>query len=82
MKTTLEYILTHLVDHPESLAVTETKDDTRSVYSIHADPLDCGKIIGKQGRIIRAIRDCIKMMATKRNEYVDVVLEEQPKDQS
>ena len=77
MKDTLLYLLQNIVDHPDSLTIEETKQDERhSVLTIHAHEEDMGKIIGKAGRIIRAIRDLIKLMATKENLYVDVVLAE------
>ena len=76
MKDTLLYIVTQLVDHPEDLTIDEQTEDQRTLLTIHAHAHDMGKIIGKQGRIIRAIRDLIKLLAAKHNVYVDVVLAE------
>lgn len=77
MKNTLLYLLQNLVDHPDDLVVDESGEDpTHVVLTIHAHSEDMGKIIGKQGRIIRALRDLIKVMATKQNIYVDVILAE------
>ncbi len=74
MKKTLEFILASLVDHPDEVTVEEHQENSRTILSIRAHQEDYGKIIGKNGRIIRAIRDLIKLMATKENIYADVVI--------
>lgn len=76
MKDTLEYLLSQLVDHPENVRVDEQQNNDATTLIIHVHPEDTGKIIGRGGRIIRAIRDCIKVIAAKHNTYVDVVLAE------
>lgn len=76
MKQTLEYILKYLVDHPEDIRVEEVQEDDGIVLEVSANPEDMGKIIGRNGRIIRAIRDVIKIMATKEDVFVDVALME------
>lgn len=76
MKDTLLYLLTQIVDNAEALTVDESTANEQTVFTIHADPADMGKIIGKQGRIIRALRDLVKLMATKENKYVDIVIAE------
>ncbi len=76
MKDTLIFILQKLVDHPEDIVVDDTKDGDSTVLTIHAHAEDIGKIIGKSGRIIKALRDIIKLMATKEQTYVDVVIAE------
>ena len=80
MKKTLEFILSQLVDHPDDIHVVEENTEHGSVLVIHANPEDIGKIIGKSGRIIRAIRDLIKIMAAKHEAYIDVVLAEEDQD--
>ncbi|OGG11494.1 hypothetical protein A2Z00_03545 [Candidatus Gottesmanbacteria bacterium RBG_13_45_10] len=81
MKDTLLYLVKELVDHPDDVDVVETKEEARTVLVIHAHQEDMGKIIGKSGRIIKALRDLIKLMATKHNVYVDVMLaEDHPKE--
>lgn len=76
MKDTLVYLLSHIVDKPEAVTVEESQEESRTILTIHADQADIGKIIGKNGRIIKAIRDVTKLIATKKNVYVDVVLAE------
>ena len=82
MKDTLLFLLEKIVEHPEDIRVEETSDQSKIVLTIHANQEDLGKIIGKSGRIIKALRDLIKLMATKKNSYVDVVLaEDEPKQE-
>lgn len=75
-KDTLLYLLTHLVDHPEDVVVDEADSDGKIILTAHIHPEDMGKVIGKSGRIIRAIRDLVKLVAAKNNLYVDVLLSE------
>ena len=77
MKKTLVFLLEKIVDHPEAISVDEEMNDSRTLLTIHAHEDDFGKIIGKSGRIIKALRDLMKLMATKQNVYVDVVLAEE-----
>lgn len=76
MKDTIQYILEHMVDHPEAIAIVEQKDQEKIIYLLTVHPEDMGKVIGKQGRIIRALRDLVKLMAAKEHLYVDIVLKE------
>jgi uncharacterized protein len=76
MKDTLVYLLLQIVDHPDEISVEEITADEKTVLTIHANQEDLGKIIGKQGRIIKSLRDLIKLIAAKHNVYVDIVLAE------
>lgn len=76
MKDTLLFILSHIVSYPEDVQVEEVQEENRTILVIHAHKDDMGKIIGKKGRIITALRDIIKLMATKENVYVDVEVAE------
>lgn len=78
MKDTLTYLVTAIVDHPEDVVIDERKVEEMIVFTIHVHQEDMGKIIGKSGRIIRAIRDLIKILAAKKNLYVDVEIAEEP----
>lgn len=82
MKDVLQYLLTAIVDHPESVSVDEQDAEGRMTLTITVAPEDMGKVIGKSGRIIKAIRDIMKILAAKRNQYIDVVLAEQDKEQT
>jgi hypothetical protein len=76
MKDTLIYLVKALVDHPDDVIVDEEVSETKTLLTVHANTEDLGKIIGKQGRIIRALRDLTKLIAAKHNVYVDVVIAE------
>lgn len=83
MKDSIHYIVTAIVDHPDDVVIDEHQDGDTTVFTIHVHADDMGQVIGKSGRIIRAIRDLAKVIATKRNLYIDVVLfEEAPTPQS
>ncbi len=76
MKDTLAYLLTHLLDHPDDVIIEESEGEGKTILTAHINPEDMGKAIGKSGRIIRAIRDLVKLVAAKNNIYVDVILAE------
>ncbi len=72
MKELVEVIAKSLVDHPDQVVVTE--EDTEGVIKLVlkvADD-DMGKVIGKQGRIAKAIRTVVKAASTKIDKKVDV----------
>lgn len=76
MKDTLLYLLTHVVDHPDEVTVDEQREEGKIILTAHVHADDMGKVIGKSGRIIRAIRDLVKLVAAKQGTYVDVLLAE------
>lgn len=77
MKDTLIFLVSHIVDHPEDVVVDEKIENSRQILILHVHPDDMGKVIGKQGRIIRALRDLVKLMAAKQSVYVDIELFEE-----
>lgn len=72
MKELVEYIAKSLVDHPESVVVEEKIDEDVVVFELHVAQDDMGKVIGKQGRIAKAIRTVVKAAATVENKKVTV----------
>lgn len=74
MKDTLLFFITTLVDHPESVEIEERQDNDATIFVVHVHADDMGRVIGKSGRIIRAVRDLMKVIAAKRNKFVDVEL--------
>lgn len=65
MKELLEYLAKSLVDKPESVRVDVIEGDQSLILQLHVDPDDVGKVIGKQGRIAKAIRTVVKASAVK-----------------
>lgn len=65
MRELLEYLAKALVDHPEQVQVQETVTDTTVVLELTVAKDDIGKVIGKQGRIARALRTIVKASAVK-----------------
>lgn len=61
-----------LVEHPEAVEVTETQDNDTTVIQLKVAEDDMGMVIGKQGRIAKAIRTVVKAAATKANKKVVV----------
>ncbi len=82
MQDTLVFLVSNIVDHPEAVTVDVRADNTRDILVLHVHPEDMGKVIGKQGRIIRALRDLIKLMAAKQGGYVDIELFEEPSQET
>lgn len=76
MKDILLFLVGSIVDHPDDVVVTEKTDDDRTILRLTTNPEDMGRVIGKAGRIIRAIRDLVKLIAAKRGVYADVELVE------
>ena len=60
MKELVEVIAKSLVDYPEEVVVTETENDKTIVVELHVASSDMGKVIGKQGRIAKAIRSVVQ----------------------
>lgn len=72
MKELVEVIAKSLVDYPEEVVVTETENDKTIVVELHVASSDMGKVIGKQGRIAKAIRSVVKAAASKSDKKVVV----------
>ena len=72
MKDLVEVIAQALVDNPDEVVVTEKENGKTLTLELHVAPSDMGKVIGKQGRIAKAIRTVVKAAATEDNRKVDV----------
>lgn len=59
----IEYVARSLVDQPDSLVVTETEEDGVTIYRLKVAPRDIGKVIGRRGRVARAMRTLLKVSA-------------------
>lgn len=72
MKELVEVIAKALVDKPEEVVVTETEDDRNINVELRVAQSDMGKVIGKSGRIAKAIRSVVKAASTKTDKKVNV----------
>ncbi len=72
MKELVEVVAKALVDNPDEVLVTERTEGRNTIIELHVAASDMGKVIGKQGRIAKAIRAVVKAASTKDNKRVDV----------
>lgn len=72
MKELVEVIASALVDSPEDVVVTETEDEKQIVLNLTVAPEDMGKVIGKQGRIAKAIRTVVHAAGSKGDKKIMV----------
>ena len=72
MKELVEVIAKSLVEHPDEVVVTETENEKSILVELRVAPSDMGKVIGKQGRIAKAIRSVVKAASTKEDKKVVV----------
>ena len=72
MKELLETIVKALVDNPEDVVVNEIEGEKSLILELKVAADDMGKVIGKQGRIAKAIRTVMKAAAVKENKRVVV----------
>ncbi|TCL53918.1 hypothetical protein EDC14_10696 [Hydrogenispora ethanolica] len=74
MKELVLQITKALVDHPEDVRVSHIERNNQTLLEINVHPEDVGKVIGKQGRIIKAIRTVVKSCAVRDNRKISVEL--------
>ena len=72
MKELVEVIAKSLVEHPDEVVVTETENEKTILVELRVAPSDIGKVIGKQGRIAKAIRSVVKAASSKEEKKVVV----------
>lgn len=68
MKQLIEYIVSNIVNHPESVIITEeqTEDKEATKYLIKVDAEDVGRVIGKEGKVIKSIRQIVRIAAIQK----------------
>ncbi len=72
MKELVEIIARALVDNPDEVVVTESTEGRNTVIKLHVAASDMGKVIGKQGRIAKAIRSVVKAASSRDKKNVEV----------
>jgi hypothetical protein len=79
MQEFLEYVVKGLVQHPDAVSVTPVERGGATVYELRLDPTDVGKIIGKQGVTINAIRALLLAGSAKKGIRCSVEIVEDGK---
>ncbi len=72
MKSLVETIAKSLVDNPDEVSVREISVGDSEIIELRVASSDMGKIIGKQGRIVKAIRTVVKSAGAKQNRKIEV----------
>ena len=75
MKELVEVIAKALVDNPDEVVVTESQKGKDTLIELKVASADMGKVIGKQGRIAKAIRSVVKAAASKEDKKVIVEIQ-------
>ena len=72
MKELLTYIVQNLVDDPSQVSVTERKADGETIFEVRVADGDMGKVIGRQGRIVKQIRILMRAVAQRKGKKISV----------
>lgn len=75
-KELVEYIIKCLVDNKEEVKITEKEQEGTTIISIKVATTDMGRIIGKEGRIIKSIREIVRAYSAKEKARILVEIEE------
>lgn len=78
MKKALDFIVSSIVEDAKSVKVTEEENDGIVNFTVKVAKEDMGKIIGKNGKVIKAIRNLLKIPAVKENKKIYISLLEDP----
>ncbi|UII57390.1 KH domain-containing protein [Cytobacillus spongiae] len=76
MKDLIETIVKPLVNHPEQVHVDVLEDDQRITYQLSVHQTDMGKVIGKQGRVAKAIRTVVYAAGTSQHKKIFLEIKE------
>jgi uncharacterized protein len=79
MQEFLEYVVKGLVEHPDAVVVTPVERNGMTVYELRLHPSDMGKVIGRQGSTINAIRSLLQVGSAKKGVRCSLeIIEEKP----
>jgi len=79
MQAFLEQVVKGLVDHPDAVNITEVEQDRTTVYELRLDPSDVGRVIGRSGRTVNAIRTLLQAGSAKAGKFtrLDIIDEKE-----
>lgn len=77
MKNALLYILTAIISNPDEISVEEVEDNGVVEFRVKVPKEEIGKVIGKEGKIIRAIRNVLKIPAIKQQKKIQISIVEE-----
>lgn len=72
MKEVLEIVIKNLVENPDSVSINELEGEKSIVFEVKVAEGDMGKVIGKQGRVAKAVRTLLKAVAAKEQKRVTI----------
>ena len=75
MRNLLEYMVRNLVDHPEAVQIRERSTPSAVSYRLSVGSQEAGKIIGRNGRVAKAIRDLMSVAAARQGKRVHIDIE-------
>ncbi len=74
MKELVEYIAKAIVNKPDDVVVTEEQSEGGVLLKLQVDQEDMGRVIGKQGRVVQAMRTLLRVFAAKQGTRVELVV--------
>ena len=74
MKELVEFIVKMIVTKPEAVVVTEERSEGGVLLKLQVDQEDMGRVIGRQGRVVQAMRTILRVVAVKENTRVELVV--------
>ena len=79
MQAFLEQVVKGLVDHPDAVNITEVEQESTTVYELRLDPSDVGRVIGRSGRTVNAIRTLLQAGSAKAGKFtrLDIIDEKE-----
>ncbi|MGV3773853.1 MAG: KH domain-containing protein [Verrucomicrobiales bacterium] len=80
MQAFLDYVVKGLVDRPDAVAITPVEHNGMTVYELRVHPTDTGKIIGRQGATIHAIRSLLLVGSAKKGQRCSLEIVEEEQD--
>lgn len=79
MRELVAYLCRSIVEHPEQVRVEETRDGATLILDVRVAPEDMGRLIGRQGRVVGAIRTLVRSLAPPEERRVVVRVQDPPR---